>query len=278
MIPAHIPFAAVLALWLAADVAAGNVFGEDRREQRDPRRPILRSVGMLVDRGGGGGGTAFLVSRCHIVTAHHVAYPPGTGGRATEFLIGPDPRIPRRFRSSTRAVVVESGDFSSHDFRGMAGDWAIMRLDDCLGAKFGFLRYSRSHDGDPLPRRELMTIGFPRSRAARPGITVETGCRARDHGPVQGLVGVDCAFESGMSGGPILERKRDGGWLVVGLIQQSTGADDAVLPAYSMAYRNQMVSVAAFGAAIDRVLRAESARALTKRSDESGVRQSVAPR
>jgi hypothetical protein len=77
-------------------------------------------------------------------------------------------------------------------------------------------------------------------------------------------VGVDCAFEAGMSGGPVLERQGDGGWLVIGLIQQSTGNGDALLPAYSMAQRNQILYVSAFREALDGVLRSEGKRALTK--------------
>jgi hypothetical protein len=111
-----------------------------------------------------------------------------------------------------------------------------------------------------------MTIGFPRSRAKQAGITVETGCRARDHGPVKGLVGVDCAFEAGMSGGPVLERQIDGSWLVVGLIQQSMGGTDRLLPSYSIAYRNQVLSVTAFRKALDGVLRAEGKRVLARRT------------
>jgi hypothetical protein len=116
-----------------------------------------------------------------------------------------------------------------------------------------------------MPEGELMTIGFPRSRASQTGITVETGCRARDHGPVKGLVGVDCAFEVGMSGGPVLERQIEGGWLVVGLIQQSMGATETLLPSYSMAHRNQVLSVSAFGKALDGVLRSEGKRILAQR-------------
>jgi hypothetical protein len=111
-----------------------------------------------------------------------------------------------------------------------------------------------------------MTIGFPRSRASQPGITVENGCKARDHGPVADLVGVDCAFESGMSGGPVLERQIDGSWLVVGLIQQSMAPVDEVLSTYSMAHRNQMVYVTAFKTAIDNALRSDSRRLLAERA------------
>ena len=42
------------------------------------------------------------------------------------------------------------------------------------------------------------------------GVAVEEGCRARGAGPVTGLIAVDCAFEAGMSGGPVLERQPDG--------------------------------------------------------------------
>jgi Trypsin-like peptidase domain len=268
-----LPAALGLAAWLVAEVAAANVFVEDRREQRDGSLPLLRSVGMLVHPRGGGGGTAFLVGRCHIVTAHHVAYPAervpvaasekaakGTVGQSAEFFVGPKPAAPGTFTARARATVVAAGMFSAERFEGMAGDWAILRLDRCLGKTFGFLQYDRHGQSPPLPAGELMTIGFPRSRARQAGITVETGCNARDYGPVPGLLGVDCAFEAGMSGGPVLERQEDGSWLVIGLIQQSTRASDQVLPSYSMAHRNQVVHVSAFRKALDRVLRSESRR------------------
>ena len=268
---------ACIAFWFIAQLAAANVFVEDRREQRDGRLPIFRSVGMLVHPGAGGGGTAFLVSSCHIVTAFHVAFRQGRTtvdgetvhakvGQAAEFVIGPDPVSPGTFASHSRATVVAFGNFSVGSFDGTAGDWAILKLDECLGKRFGFLNLAHPGRDGPMPRGELMTVGFPRSRAKEPGITVETGCRARDHGPVAGLIGVDCAFEAGMSGGPVLEKQSNGSWLVVGLIQQATGGTDKLLPSYSMAYRNQMVGVTAFRWALDRVLRAEGKRVLASRS------------
>jgi hypothetical protein len=117
-----------------------------------------------------------------------------------------------------------------------------------------------------MPSGPLMTIGYPASRSGQVGLTVETGCKARDHGPVAELVGVDCAFESGMSGGPVLERQSDGSWLVVGLVQQSMGAVDGVLPEYSMEHRNQMVAVAAFRKALDDAFRADAKRLLADRA------------
>jgi Trypsin-like peptidase domain len=258
-----------VALWLAACVAQANIFVLDRREQREGSAPPFRSVGVIHHRSHGGGGTAFLVGRCHVLTAYHVAFMgetnaatgkadvlPGRVGHVAEFLAGPVATEAGRFASATRARVVQYGRFSDVDYKGMAGDWAILRLDECLGRKYGFLAFAPD-SGEPMPAGALMTAGFPHSRRQQPGITVEVGCRARDHGPAPGLVGVDCAFESGMSGGPVLERQRDGRWLVVGLIQQSTGRADAVLPSYSMEHRNQMVYVTAFWRALDKVLGSE---------------------
>lgn len=71
-----------------------------------------------------------------------------------------------------------------------------------------------------MPQGELAVAGFPHSRAHLPGITVERRCKARDHGPVSGLVGVELAFESGMSESLVLEYQPGRGWHVVGLVQQ----------------------------------------------------------
>lgn len=264
-------------LWFVVCAAQANIFVQDRREQRDAALPMFRSVGLLHHREVGAGGTAFLVSSCHIATAYHVAFikgrDPRTGavvigrpriGHTADFLVGADPRVASKFAAKTRATVVSFGHFSRSDFQGMAGDWAILRLDDCLGRRYGYLQYARPDRDSAMPAGELVTIGFPRSRARQPGVTVESGCKARDHGPVAGLVGVDCAFENGMSGGPVLERQGDGRWLVVGLIQQSMASVDGVLPKYSMAHRNQMIYVTAFKRALDNALRSDVTRLLSE--------------
>jgi hypothetical protein len=260
-----------------AGVAAANVFVADRRVQRAADRPPYRAVGVLHHADVGAGGTAFLVSSCHVATAYHVAFVRGrdaaTGeielgaprlGDAAEFLVGPDPKVPGKFAARTRARVAAFGAFSRTDFAGLAGDWAILRLDDCLGERFGYLRHARANHPGQMPTGPLMTIGFPASRAGEPGITIETGCRARDHGPVEGLVGIDCAFESGLSGGPVLELQRDRSWIVVGMVQQSTAPVSSVLPEYTMAHRNQMIAVAVFRKAIDDALRADARRLLAR--------------
>lgn len=266
---------ALVAFVALARDAAANVFVADRRVQRAADRAPYAAVGVLTHPRIGAGGTAFLVSSCHVATAYHVAFLRGRDasgnlllgtpklGHAAEFLVGPDAKTPGRFAARTRARVVAYGRFDGRDFAGMAGDWAILRLDDCLGERFGYLRHARASAG-AIPEGPLMTIGYPASRAGVAGITIETGCRARDHGPVEGLVGVDCAFESGMSGGPVLQLQPDGAWIVVGMIQQSMSPVDGVLGEYTMQHRNQMIAVGTFRSAIDTALRADTQRLLAR--------------
>ena len=253
---------------LQAAAANAHVYGIDRRAQRDADVLPYRAVGMLVDPHTGNGGTAFLVGRCHVVSAHHVPYdagarqdaanPPGLG-REVRFLVGPRPGKARVFASSTTATVVDAGRFVQDDFAGAAGDWAILRLDNCLGDRYGWLRVDRDTTPESLPGTTLTSVGYPRSRARQPGVTIESGCRARDFGPVPGIFGVDCGFEIGMSGGPLLVRHPKGMRHVVGVISQSLGAGTPTQ--YSMANRNQAVHVSAFRPALDRALRAEARRA-----------------
>ena len=259
----------VLGLLLALSLAGGaaaNIFVADRREYRPADQSLLRSVGLLVN-GRRQVGTAFLVGECHVMTAFHSAFfrdaqaitgnelagGPRTG-QALSFHIGPDPVKPGLFRSRSVARVVDFGNYHPLAVRGMTGDWAILELEDCLGREYGYLPHLRPSGGDYLPRGPLMTISFPYAGWNRAGVAVEEGCRAREAGPVTGLIAVDCAFEAGMSGGPVLERQPDGEWQVVGIMQLRVSPVEGVLPAFAHRHRNQMVHAVAFFRSLERVL------------------------
>ena len=265
----------VLGLLLALSLAGGaaaNIFVADRREYRPADQPLLRSVGLLVN-GRRQVGTAFLVGECHVMTAFHSAFfrdaqaisgnelagGPRTG-RALSFHIGPDPVKPGLFRSRSVARVVDFGNYHPLAARGMTGDWAILELEDCLGREYGYLPHLRPSTGDYLPRGPLMTISFPYAGWNRAGVAVEEGCRAREAGPVTGLVAVDCAFAGGMSGGPVLERQADGEWQVVGIMQLRVSPVEGVLPEFAHRHRNQMVHAVAFFRSLERVLAGAAVR------------------
>jgi hypothetical protein len=240
--------------------AGANVFGRDARVFAPAATLPARAVGMLTvaDRQVG---SAFLVGECHAMTAMHSvllaqhAAPSADGAAPLLMFHGePDPVVPGLFHAQTAARLSLAGQYHPGTPRGMAGDWAVLQLADCVGRRTGFLDAMRPDADQPLPHGDLMTIGYPAARHGRDGVAVEQGCHARERGPVVGLVGLDCAFERGMSGGPVLERSADGQWRVVGIMQLRVKPVDTVLPAYSSRHRNQMVHVIAFFRALQQFL------------------------
>lgn len=239
--------------------AGANVFGRDARVFAPADSLPARAVGLLTVAGRQVG-SAFLVGECHVMTAMHsvlLAYHADAGGGEAPELVfhgEPDPQVPGRFHARTPAQLTLAGQYHPGTPRGMTGDWAVLQLADCVGRRTGFLRAMRPDADALMPRGDLMAIGYPAARGGRDGAAVERGCHARESGPVVGLVGLDCAFERGMSGGPVLEQAEDGQWRVVGIMQLRVKPVEAVLPAYSSRHRNQMVHVIAFFRALQHFL------------------------
>lgn len=252
-----------IVLWslLAVPVSAGaNIFARDARVFILADALPARAVGMLT-AAGIQVGSAFLVDECRVMTAmHSVLLAPRLASSADAasglvFHAEPDPQVPGRFRTRTAAQLETGGSYHPGTPRGMTGDWAILRLAECVGFRTGFLQPMPPPADGAMPRGDLMAIGYPASHGGRDGVAVEQGCHARESGPVPGLVGLDCAFERGMSGGPVLERAADGQWRVVGIMQLRVKPVEAVLPAYSSRHRNQMVHVLVFFRALQALRR-----------------------
>ncbi len=258
--------------------AWGNVFVRDARVQENPARPILRSVGILTRvPDDGGWGTAFLVTECHIATAYHVAFPaesnsqrvtPPTHPRqhVSEFQIGLTENDPLRFTRRVKATPVAWGSYDV-TWDGLGQDWAILELETCVGAEFGFLDVATKTAQEVLQNRagvqRLAMLGFPASRYDQPGISVERDCSARALNgdasmqppkPVPSLLPIDCALEVGASGGPLLmpikNTQNIEEWFVVGMASREFRPEDRVIPAWNVRHANIAISSSAFIRAI----------------------------
>ncbi len=252
-----------------------NTFGKDRREQQSVELEHNRSVGRIVNQNGFRG-TAFLVKdECTVMTNYHVAFAaeenPETGvvktyrfrgprdpesvrlSRAT-FYIGRNGSGPLDFKVKVGASIVAVGTYAKNDARGRTGDFAIYRLDECVGRQFGFLEVKKTElDTLAAPVRGLKMISYGSSTSLKAGVAVEE-CWARDNGPAWGLVGVDCTFEGGGSGSPILEKQLNGQWLVVGIATSRENATTEILPAYNDNHRNVMVYASAWKDALEKAV------------------------
>jgi hypothetical protein len=238
-------------------LAAANVFGVDRREQAAADSDPLRWVGQLFSESDNfQTGSAVLVGECHILSAYHSTFfrrdgnlNKPSGQVVSRFMLDPDPQSPGSFRRSTLARPVAWGEFSRWSLRGQSEDWALLQLDDCLGREVGYAQIAGAGEKAMHGYGELLFAGYPQSRRPLGGVTFERGCHARDSGPIFPIIGVDCAFERGASGGPLFERI-DGRWTVVGVASYRANPVDEPLPAYMSKHRNVMVSSDAFSARV----------------------------
>ncbi|MFZ4498967.1 MAG: trypsin-like serine peptidase [Burkholderiales bacterium] len=251
----------LLVLSLAPPLAIANVFGVDRREQAAADSDPLRWVGQLhSDSEQFQTGSAVLVGECHILSAYHSTFFRRDGGLhkpsgrvVSRFMLDPDPQKPGTFRRSTLARPVAWGEFSRWSLRGQSEDWALLRLDDCLGREVGYADIAGAGEKALHGYGELLFAGYPQSRRPLGGVTFERGCHAWDFGPVFPIIGVDCAFERGASGGPLFEliERR---WTVVGIASYRANPVEQPLPAYISKHRNVMVSSDAFSARVGQSL------------------------
>lgn len=257
--------------------ATANIFGEDRRKDLFPVPNFLQPIGVLRSiPDDQNWGTAFLVSECHIATAFHVAFPNHKEARfkpsskmKSRFYVGRTGETrgvsggqPFGFQMTALATPVTWGNFSSKDYRGLLGDWAILELDDCLGRIFGTLSLTASLQSHVVRGTEISFAGFPRDRQDVIGISWEERCSIKDWGPGT-LVGIDCGVRDGASGGPLLERIEvpDGlggiktSYVVVGIAIRELRPRDSVVSAYHPKFRNIALLSESFLSAVNRISR-----------------------
>lgn len=146
-------------------------------------------------------GSAFLIDDCRALTAKHVIGRGRVLGKRVSFRLRPwEAKDGSNFSIAT---VIRAGPGpAGADF---SGDWALLRLDHCLGARNGYLPITaESFWLRGLERRfepRLSSVGFPTDRSRR-GLTIDPDCEARER-TTHGLRH-DCLTRSGNSGGPLI--------------------------------------------------------------------------
>ena len=107
-------------------------------------------------------GTAFLVGECIVMTNFHVVFgpwyltalrPPSIAYSGTFTLT--QVSLASGEHPTTRAIPVIWGDYMgpSRQFRSPGSDWVVLALEDCLGARLGYLQPYDAVLNDDIPRQ-----------------------------------------------------------------------------------------------------------------------------
>ena len=224
-----------------------NIFFNDDREHRSRAAGSLFSaVGVLqrnIDGAWAGRGTATLVSRCHVLTAHHIAFNRGQApGEPRSFTYGPA-HGSERFGKRVRAFPVIWGGKKRHFHE----DWALLRLDPCVGDDQGWwaplaLELEEVMD---LPDGVMMA-GYPGDRSLD-GVSIDPSCRVLgrdDRLPSAWLH--DCATRIGDSGGALFYLDDAGKPRLLAVVHAEGARRPGVLPTWSPRLSNYAVPVANF--------------------------------
>ena len=181
------------------------IFESDDRAYAPSKDAQFYSIGLI--RTGFGFGTGFLVDNCHVLSSRHVKSESENvlGGRLTF--------IPAASSLATPVggTVIASGEApiskgEAGPRRDRRGDWLLLKLDRCVGAKLGFVSLNGESARVGAP---LMNAGFPVDRPRRAGLTIDPACRVHYVTNIGALH--DCAFLAGNSGGPLFDRAIEGG-------------------------------------------------------------------
>ena len=219
--------------------ALGATFERDDRVAMTRPGPDFLPIGIVTGGKGIAYATGFLVSNCHVLTVKHAAGRVAhVEGRRMMFRLpfaGPD--------AASAGSVVAAGDLDlvgAPSRLDRSGDWLLVRLDHCLGRRFGSLALSKKsgplRTSAPAP---LFSAGFPIDQSWRRQLTIDPACRLR--GEPQHLFVHDCSSLPGNSGSPIFTTAWRNGYASVEVLamHSTASASRGVL-----AFRGEDASVA----------------------------------
>ena len=198
-------------LMLAPPAAAATFDRDDRVAVTQPDARLL-PIGIVKGGRGVAYATGFLVDDCHVLTVKHAAgRVAAVAGRRMNFTLpfaGPE--------GASAGSVVAAGDLdlvADPNRLDRSQDWLLLRLDHCLGRRFGSLALAPEPAETGPDRRSgpaaLFSAGFPNDQPRRRQLTIDPACRVRGgSGP---LMIHDCSSLPGNSGSPIFAHVSRGG-------------------------------------------------------------------
>lgn len=198
-------------LWLTIPMGAARalIFGADQRVTSAPAPgSLFGPVGIVYGTPEAGYATAFLIDECHALTVQHAfGDRRSSKGRRIMFAAGID-GPPGSWRKSWAKVEADGGieNEPGPSLHARTRDWALLRLDKCLGKTFGHVRLSPRLPG---PEEAIGMAGYPGDRPLSEGLSIDFKCNVRGSRSLAMLH--DCAALPGNSGSPLFRIVEQGG-------------------------------------------------------------------
>jgi V8-like Glu-specific endopeptidase len=218
----------LLAIFATSVCVDAAIFGADDRVRVAPDyNSPFAAVGRVT--GGHRYGTGFMVSKCHLLSAKHILSDRRSViGRKVTFEV----RLRPGETVSSEGTVIADGGFDIGDLRtnpklDARDDWVLIRLEECLGQRLGYLSLA---DHDTLTTNELLrSAGYPRGSLGH--LVIDPSCRVHFQTAAEWLH--DCATLPGSSGGPIFRHHVTGGKERLDVLGMQTGGADGHIPQLS---------------------------------------------
>ena len=187
---------------------------------------------------------------CYVLTNFHVAFGKDKDRGGTVVLV-PDIRVGHEvevkvdlgatgtFSRILLAKVIEFGNYRQRDRRSLKHDLALLKLPVCLGPSYGILQFEMPDSEENIPVGELSTLSLKAISERESVLNYERGCKSGADTNIAGIFYQSCETEGGMSGSPVLRRKSDGTYTIVGLasgVWAKAGEPDVPFAIYSSAF------------------------------------------
>ncbi len=173
-----------------------NIFGEDGRQPITTRDYPWSTIGKLFDANC----TGTLVAKDLVLTAAHCVIDESTQEVRSDITSFKVNLVSGEAPAEAGISHVWWGTNNPNNFR--HSDWAILRLKEALGEKYGWLGIRRT-TVETFPS-ELTVAGYSADYDNGQTATVHHNCATRNRFVDQGFVLHDCDSTRGASGGPAL--------------------------------------------------------------------------
>lgn len=174
--------------------------------------------------GQGAQGTAFLVSPCLAMTAHHVVFNYSSPHEVRQVPDDVGRQVEVRLTFGDRHFIGRPTVWGDRNQYG-ENDWAVVKIDACPGRDIGWLRI-RSVASSTLLRRpmQLTAVGFPGNRDRRRP-TIAEHCSADSDDRRYGYLKTTCPGVPGSSGSPVFASDEYGNLQVVAVTSAQSPSD-----------------------------------------------------